>query len=152
MPRVVTAGVPRRRPLVYHGPRGLAGPGQAARVWLTAPCRKLLLTVHLIVAVGLIGADGVLLALGIAGLAGGNPATVYPAAYLVAVAVVAPLALLTLATGLTQGLLTPWGLFRHWWVTIKLTSSAGLAGGTVAPQGRGPSTAPSASAAAARRS
>jgi hypothetical protein len=34
----------------------------------------------------------------------------------------------TLGTGLLQGLLTPWGLFRHWWVTIKLSLTTLMTG------------------------
>lgn len=33
---------------------------------------------------------------------------------------IAPSALTALGTGLLLGLLTPWGLFKYWWVTIKL--------------------------------
>ncbi|WEX87783.1 hypothetical protein PZN02_000213 [Sinorhizobium garamanticum] len=43
--------------------------------------------------------------------------TIYPAAQLVGEWL---LALIALATGLALGLLTPWGLFRYWWITIKL--------------------------------
>jgi hypothetical protein len=80
------------------------------------------------VAVGLLGADAVVIVLSIVGLRGAAPATVYPAAHLVAVAVVVPFALLALATGLALGLLTQWGLFRHWWVTIKLALTVVLTG------------------------
>jgi hypothetical protein len=34
----------------------------------------------------------------------------------------------TLGTGLLQGLLTPWGLIRHWWVTIKLALTTLMTG------------------------
>jgi hypothetical protein len=36
-----------------------------------------------------------------------------------------PLALLALTTGVALGLLTPWGLLRHWWILIKLLLTAG---------------------------
>ncbi|MGH8870636.1 MAG: hypothetical protein ACRDWS_01505 [Acidimicrobiia bacterium] len=90
--------------------------------------RKLLFAAHLIVAVGLIGADAVLISLTIAGFRGADPVTVYPAAHRVASTVLVPLAWLALATGLLQGLATRWGLLRHWWVTIKLTLTAVLVG------------------------
>ena len=35
-------------------------------------------------------------------------------------AVLVPLALASLATGLLQSLGTAWGLFQHWWVVVKL--------------------------------
>jgi hypothetical protein len=36
--------------------------------------------------------------------------------------------MLSLGTGLLLGILTPWGLFRYWWVTIKLAIIAVLTG------------------------
>lgn len=38
--------------------------------------------------------------------------------------VIVPLALASLATGITMSLGTPWGLFRHYWVLIKLLLTA----------------------------
>ncbi|MGH2352908.1 MAG: hypothetical protein ACRDJN_14965 [Chloroflexota bacterium] len=111
-----------------HDARATRRHGQTRRIGLSAPWRNLLLTAHLIVSVGLLGADAVLIALGIAGLSGADPATVYPAGHLVARVVVRPLAVLALTTGLALGLLTPWGLVRHWWVTIKLALTLVLSG------------------------
>lgn len=85
--------------------------------------RKLALTVHVTASVGLLGAIAAFLALSIAGLAGRDPQMVraaYPAMALIARLVVTPLALAALATGLIQSLGTAWGLFRHYWVLIKL--------------------------------
>src|SRR5918995_924772 len=90
--------------------------------------RKLLLTVHVAASVSVLGADLVLLALGVASVGGADPVTIYPAASLVATWLVAPLALVALASGLSLGLLTPWGLFTYWWVTIKLAIVAVLTG------------------------
>ncbi|HJZ49444.1 MAG TPA: hypothetical protein VKE41_19840 [Roseiflexaceae bacterium] len=95
---------------------------------LAAPWRKLLLTVHVVATVSLIGTTLVLMALGISGLRGADPRTVYPAAYLVEAWVVAPLAVLALATGLLQAVLTRWGLLQYWWVAIKLTTTLGFTG------------------------
>jgi hypothetical protein len=100
----------------------------AAPARLSPPWRKLLLVVHLIAAVGLVGADAVILALHIAGLRGADPATVYPAGHLVAQAVVVPMAVTALAAGVTLGLLTSWGLVRHWWVATKLALTIALTG------------------------
>jgi hypothetical protein len=88
---------------------------------LAPPWRKLLLSVHIIVSVGLLGADAAVLLLCIAGARGAAPGTVYPAAYLIGGSLLVPLAVLALATGLAQGLLTSWGIVRYWWVTLKLT-------------------------------
>jgi hypothetical protein len=85
-------------------------------------------TVHVAASVSVLGADLVLLALGIASVGGADPVTIYPAASLIATWLVAPLALVALASGLALGLLTPWGLFTYWWVTIKLAIVAVLTG------------------------
>jgi hypothetical protein len=89
-------------------------------VSLQQPWCNLLVSLHVASAVGVLGADLVLLTFGLASLGGADPLTIYPAARLVGTFVVAPLALLTLATGVLLGLLTRWGLFTYWWVTIKL--------------------------------
>jgi hypothetical protein len=87
---------------------------------LAAPWRKLPLTVHVVATVSLIGTTLVLLALGISGLRGAEARTVYPAAYLVEAWLVAPLAVLSLGTGLLQAVLTPWGLPKYWWVARRI--------------------------------
>jgi hypothetical protein len=93
--------------------------------WQLSPSwRKMLLSVHVIVSVGLLGADAAVLLLCIAGARGADPRTVYPAARLIGSTLLVPLALLALATGLALGLLTPWGIVRHWWITIKLALTA----------------------------
>ncbi len=89
--------------------------------------RKPLLVIHVAASAGLIGAVLVLAALGVAGLRGADPRTVYPAAHLVDAWVVAPLAVLALATGVLQAVLGGWGLATHWWVTIKLAVTAATA-------------------------
>lgn len=96
-----------------------------ARWQLPSPWRKLLLSVHIIVSVGLLGADAALLVLCISGVRGAIPITVFPAAHLIGTTLLVPLALLALATGVIQSLLTPWGLVRYWWVTIKLALTIG---------------------------
>lgn len=95
----------------------------------TAPTRwrTLLLTVHVATTVSLLGADLALLALGITGARGADPQTVYPAARLVGTWLAAPLAVVSLGTGLLQAVLTHWGLVRYWWVTIKLGITVALA-------------------------
>ena len=82
--------------------------------------RRLLLTLHILATVGLFGADLVLVTLGFSAVFGAEPSTVYPAAQLVASTVVAPLALVSLASGVVLARWSGWGLFRYWWVTLKL--------------------------------
>src|SRR3954463_10380764 len=82
--------------------------------------RKLLLVTHIGSSVGLLGADATVLLLAVTGARGGDPAAVYPAARLIGSLLLVPAAVLSLTSGVLLGLLTPWGLFRHWWVTAKL--------------------------------
>lgn len=85
--------------------------------------RKLALSAHVASSVGWLGAVTASLALSVAGLTS-EDARVVRAAYLamntVGESVLVPLALASLFTGLVQSLGTAWGLFRHYWVIIKL--------------------------------
>ena len=85
--------------------------------------RKFALTAHIACSVGWLGAVAGFLALAVAGLASRDPRTVaavYPAMEVITIYVIVPLSLASLLTGLIQSLGTPWGLFRHYWVLIKL--------------------------------
>ncbi|SDY30135.1 hypothetical protein SAMN05661080_03005 [Modestobacter sp. DSM 44400] len=75
---------------------------------------------HVAGSVGLLGVDATVAVLGVAGARGSDPRTVYPAADLLGGALLVPLALVALVTGVVLGALTPWGLLRHWWVAVKL--------------------------------
>ncbi len=87
---------------------------------LSPPARKALLSLLIAATVSALGADLVLLGLGLTGLSGSDPATVYPAMSLIGASIMAPLAIASLTTGLLLALLTSWGVFTYWWVTIKL--------------------------------
>ena len=87
--------------------------------------RKALRAVHVTVSIGLLGSDAAVLVLAAAGRLGSDPVTVYPAAHLIGELLLLPLAVLALATGIALGLLTPWGLLRHWWVALSLVLTAG---------------------------
>lgn len=78
------------------------------------------MTLHVVTSVGLLGADAAVLALAVSGRLGSAPITVYPAADVIATVLVLPCAVLALASGVALGLLTRWGLVRHWWVLLKL--------------------------------
>lgn len=97
--------------------------------------RKFMLTLHVMSSVGLLGAIAAFLALAIAGLGAGLGAgliadpggqdaqtirAAYPAMQVITRFVVMPLAIASLLTGLIQSLGTSWGLFRHYWVVVKL--------------------------------
>jgi hypothetical protein len=82
-----------------------------------------LLVVHIVVAVGALSTDTILLTLGVTGLVSSDAALIraaYLAMDLLVTAVLLPLALAALATGVLLGLGTRWGLARHWWVLAKL--------------------------------
>jgi hypothetical protein len=87
--------------------------------------RKVLRAAHVTVSVGLLGSDAAVLVLATAGRLGSDPVTVYPAAHLIGELLLLPLAVLALVTGIALGLLTPWGLLRHWWVVLSLAITAG---------------------------
>ena len=85
--------------------------------------RKLALTAPVSATVGWLGAVVAFLGLAVVGLTNENPQTVrgvylvmQPAAWFA----LAPLAMLSLVTGLVQALGTAWGLVRHYWVIFKL--------------------------------
>jgi hypothetical protein len=90
---------------------------------LTPRLRKFTLTAHVISSVGWLGAVAGFLALAIAGLTSQDAQMVrslYLAMELTASFVIVPLSLASLLTGLVQSLGTKWGLFRHYWVLMKL--------------------------------
>lgn len=90
---------------------------------MTSRLRKLTLTAHVGVSVGWLGAVLAYLALAIAAVASGDPALVRAAFLsmeLIGWFVIVSCAFGALLTGIVQGLLTPWGVLRHWWVVVKL--------------------------------
>ncbi|MFG1808287.1 DUF2269 domain-containing protein [Streptomyces sp. NPDC049040] len=87
--------------------------------------RRALRAAHVTVSVGLLGSDAAVLVLTSAGWFGSAPISVYPAALLIGQWLLLPLAVLALATGVALGLLTPWGLLRHWWVVLSLAITGG---------------------------
>lgn len=89
--------------------------------------RKSLTLLHIAVAVSVLGIDVVLIALGLAGYTAG-PGSIYPAAQLIGARLLWPLAIASLITGVALALLGPFGLFRFWWVAIKLTITLALTG------------------------
>ena len=85
--------------------------------------RKFALTAHVTSSVGWLGAVAAFLVLAVAGLTSQDAQTVraaYLTMELIGWFIIVPLSLASLLTGLIQALGTTWGLFRHWWVLIKL--------------------------------
>jgi DMSO/TMAO reductase YedYZ heme-binding membrane subunit len=92
-------------------------------VRLSPQARKVALTAHVTTSVGWLGAVAGVLALAIAGVSATDEQTVrgvYIAMRVTAWAVLVPLALASLVTGVLQALGTRWGLLRHYWVVTKL--------------------------------
>ena len=96
-------------------------------ITMTPSLRKFALTAHVTSSVGLLGSIAAFLALAVAGLTSQDAQIVraaYTAMELIARFVIVPLAFASLLTGLIQSLGTPWGLFRHYWVAVKLSLTA----------------------------
>lgn len=84
--------------------------------------RKLLLVVHVATSVGAMGAITTFLLLAIFGAIDMQlpPLAIYPALSRVAWWIIVPFVSGALLIGIIQSLVTPWGLFRHYWVIAKL--------------------------------
>jgi hypothetical protein len=90
---------------------------------MTPRLRKFALTTHVTSSVGWLGAVAAFLALAIGGLASENTHLVraaYLAMHLTTWYVIVPLSMAAPVTGLVQSLGTTWGLFRHYWIVMKL--------------------------------
>lgn len=90
---------------------------------MTSPFRKFMLTAHIIFSVGWLGAVVVFLAHAIVGVTSQDALlvrTAYLAMDLSAWFVIIPACFGALITGVIQSLGTKWGLFRHYWIAVKL--------------------------------
>lgn len=89
---------------------------------MTPGLRKLGLTLHVVLSVGWIGAVAAFSSLALGALS--NDMAVAHASYLamaaVARGILVPLSIAALVSGIVQSLATKWGLFRHYWVLVKL--------------------------------
>lgn len=90
---------------------------------MTPRLRKVALTGHVTSSVGWLGAVGCFLALAVVGLTSQDGQTVravYVAMEPISWFVIVPLSVASLLSGLLQSLGTTWGLFRYYWVLVKL--------------------------------
>jgi hypothetical protein len=113
-----------------------ARPDTVARRRFTRRTRNLVLTIHIVVAVGLLGDSAGFLAVAIRRALSDDPAFVQAAHDLLGTFALffgIPLSFLALLSGIALGLGTPWGVLRHPWVVIKLalTVSVIVVGATV---------------------
>jgi len=89
---------------------------------------KLTLTAHITFSVGWLGSVVAYLGLAIVGLTSHDAQRVraaYLSMELIGWSVIVPFSLATLLAGLVESLGTPWGLFRYWWVSVKLLLTTG---------------------------
>ena len=85
--------------------------------------RRFVLTAHITFTVSWLGTVAAFLALAIAGLTSQDAQmvqSVYLSMNLIARFVIVPLSFAPLVTGPILSLGTPWGLFRHYWILVKL--------------------------------
>jgi hypothetical protein len=85
--------------------------------------RKLALTAHVTSSIGWFGAVAAFLALAIVGMTSQDREFVRAAYLIMGVTtwfVIVPLAFVSLLTGIVSSLFTRWGLFRYYWVLMKL--------------------------------
>ena len=90
---------------------------------MTPRLRNFALTAHVTSSVGWLGAVAGSLALAVAGLTSRDAQEVRAAYLMLELTgwfVLVPLSLASLLTGLIMSLGTTWGLFRHYWVLVKL--------------------------------
>src|SRR5437899_34960 len=102
---------------------GLQHSPERGPMLMSAPVRKFALTTHITSSVGWFGAVAAFLSLAIAGQTSQNAQTVraaYLSLELTTWAVIVPLSVASLLTGIVQSLGTTWGLFRHQWIVAKL--------------------------------
>ena len=89
---------------------------------MTPRLSKFILTTHITFSIGWLGTVSAFLVLAVAGIVGSNQTVraVYIAMELIAWFVIVPFCFASLLTGLIQSLGTSWGLFRHYWIVVKL--------------------------------
>lgn len=85
-----------------------------------------LVAAHITAIGATLGADLVLLTLGVRGVRGADPVSVYPAMATLVTWVLAPFGALSLLTGLMLARRTSRRLLSQWWLTVKLVVTSGL--------------------------
>jgi hypothetical protein len=94
---------------------------------MTPRVQKAAFLAHVALSVGWLGAVVAYLALALVGLRGQDlelARSAYVSMEFVGWAVIVPLSLATLLSGIVQSLGTEWGLFRHYWVAAKFVMAA----------------------------
>lgn len=92
--------------------------------------RAPLLIAHIATSVGFFGAVAVFFCLALTGLMASDVALAnasYAVMPRITWAVIVPLAAVSLAVGILQSVLSPWGLIRHYWVVAKFAMTVVIA-------------------------
>ena len=106
-----------------------AAPAEASTRRLPPRPRKAILAAHVLVGVGWFGIVAAKLVLEIVAVTTGDRDVARAGyVYMAALdrAVFPPAALATLITGIVLSVGTAWGLFRHWWIVVKLVLTVGV--------------------------
>ena len=93
------------------------------RLRLSVPARRAVLTLHIVVAVGLLGDSAGFLAVAIRGASADDPAfarSCFELLRMFSFVFGIPLSFATLITGVTLGISSRWGVLRYPWTTAKL--------------------------------
>jgi hypothetical protein len=109
--------------------RPVAARAQAPRRRLSPRMRKALVAAHVLVGVGWFGIVAAKLVLEIVAARTDSPDIARAGyVYLAALdrAAFPPAAVATILTGVVLSLGTAWGLFRHWWIVVKLVLSVAV--------------------------
>jgi hypothetical protein len=94
---------------------------------MTPGLRKAAFLAHVTFSLGWLGAVAAYLALAVSGLTGRDAAlarSAYVSMELIGWAVIVPLSLAALVSGLVQSLGTEWGLFKHYWIVAKFVMAS----------------------------
>lgn len=113
---------PRTRPTLRH---------DGGREMTYRSLRTPLLVAHIASSVGFLGAVAVFFCLAVAGFVASDGRLVnasYAVMPQVTWVVIVPLGAASLAVGVLQSALSPWGLFRHYWVIVKLAMTVVILG------------------------
>lgn len=93
--------------------------------------RKLTLTSHITFSVGWLGAIAVFIALAVTGLSTVNKQvaqSMYVAMEISTLYIIIPFCIASFITGLIQALGTKWGLFKYYWIIVKLFLTIAMTG------------------------
>jgi uncharacterized membrane protein len=97
----------------------------APRWPMSRSLRRTVLTVHIIASVGLLGDTAAVLLVNLRAATTDDPALAaasYDLLSMFSTVFGIPLSMVALATGITLGMGTKWGVLRHGWVTVKLAA------------------------------